>query len=252
MCIIRSKMAVVLVCIGIAACQTAVERKTEKGRSSEVAAAYLFYSGSPGSRPAPTLAENTLRMFVLGVSEPEIEKNCKWVTRSDWRQNFKDLFAQVILWKRETLGKGAAHVYRLSGQYRKRPDARENHFDSLSYNLLQLAAEMGHVEAQAELPLRRHPMDEPDVLAKNWAREYSEAVNGDWRAQIYLAQEYLMGRFSRYHVSRDPMKAYYWYLRAKPNAGKYLRHISNVPHRLSSAERARVEQWLAKGIVPEP
>lgn len=219
----RNLRAIFLVIIGalaVLSCQTAPEGQRDEAPSSIVRAAYMFYTGGPGFAPAPLLAENTLRDLVLGISAEFLERNRAWVARSDWRRDFKDLFDAAIRWKRATLAKGPAQIYRLSQEFRDRADARENQFDSLSYNLLRLAAEMGHADAKAELPPRRHPVDEPEVRARTWAREYSEAVNGNWRAQIYLAQEYLMGRASRYDVPKDTMKAYYWYLRAKPSAGK--------------------------------
>lgn len=248
----RSRMVLAFVCLSFVACQTAPEDQRDEAPSSIVRAAYMFYTGGPGFAPAPLLAENTLRDLALGTSAEFLEKNRTWVARSDWRRDFKDLFDSVIRWKRETLEKGAGHIFRLSGEYRDRPNARENQFDSLSYVMLRLAAAMGHAAAKAELPNRRHPVDEPEVLARTWAREYSQAVNGNWRAQIYLAQEYLMGHASRYNVPKDTMKAYYWYLRAKPSAAKSLRYISDVPARLSPVERKRVDEWVATGFVPEP
>lgn len=219
---------------------------------SDMGAAHILYTGDPGFRPAPVLAQNMLRVFVLLASDECVAEHREWLARTRWERDFKNLFNNVIRWKRETLAKGAAYIYRLSGAYRQRPDARENQFDDLSYNLLQLAAEMGHAAAKAELPNRLHPMDEPGVRARYWARKYSEAVKGDPLAQIYVAQEYLMGRVSRNNVARDPMKAYYWYLKAKPSAGEFLRHISDVPGQLSAAERKQVEEWVATGVVPAP
>ena len=219
---------------------------------SDMGAAHIVYTGGPGFRPAPVLAQNMLRIFVLAATEECVSEHQEWLARTRWQQDFKDLFNNVVRWNREILARGAAHVYRLSHEYRNRPDAGENNFDSLSYNLLQLAAEMGHTEAKVELPHRRHPMDEPGVRAGYWARKYSEAVKGDPLAQIYVAQEYLMGRVSRNNVAKDPKKAYYWYLRAKPSAGESLRYISDAPDQLSAAERKQVEEWLAKGVVPAP
>ena len=145
---ISSIAVLAFICIFFAACQTAAESQPSERRSALVGAAYLYYSGTPGVGPAPLLAENTLRILFLRESAEFIEKNRKWVAGSDWRQGFKDLLDKVIGWKRGTLEKGPAHIYRLSHEYRKHPAASENEFDSLSYDLLRLAAEMGHAQAK--------------------------------------------------------------------------------------------------------
>ena len=93
---------------------------------------------------------------------------------------------------------GAAHIYRLSHEYRKRPDASANAFDALSYNLLWRAAEMGHAEAKADLPNRIHPVDEPASRTEFRRRMFNRAKANQAWAQKYLASDYLYsGHFEK-------------------------------------------------------
>jgi len=209
-------------------------------------AARIVYTGGPGFDPAPVLAENMLRVFVLLSSNQCIAEHREWLARAPWEQGFKDVFAQTIRWKRDTLAKGAAHVYRLSHEYRKRPDARENIFDSLSYNLLQRAAKMGHAEAKAELPNRIHPFNEPASRTEFRGQMFNRARANQVWAQKYLASDYLYSG----HFEKAPLKSYYWLLRAQANGVDVSDKSQTVLPMLSEKERLRVREWIDKGIVP--
>ena len=243
----RTISLVIIGALAVLSCQTAPEGQRDEAPSSIVRAAYMFYTGGPGVAPAPLLAENTLRDLALGTSAEFLEKNRTWVARSDWRRDFKDLFDAAIRWKRETLAKGPAHIYRLSQEYRDRADARENQFDSLSYNLLRLAAKLGHADAKAELPQRRHPVDEPDRQAEWREMAHAGAVKNNYRWQIDLAQNYFRG----HHIDKNLMKAYYWFLRAGANGANVVKLVPGLPAKLTPVERQKVRDWMVKGIVPE-
>lgn len=215
---------------------------------STMKSAHIVYTGGPGFSPAPIQAQNILRIFVLLASDGCVVEHREWLARMRWERDFKDLFDNAIRWKRETLAKGAAHIYRLSGEYRNRPDANENQFDDLSYNLLQLASRIGHAKAKAELPNRRHPMDEPGGRAELRERIFGWAKKNHVWAQMSLARDYLYS----VHLEKDPLKSYYWSLRAQANGADMSDKIRTVLPMLSTAEQLRVREWIARIIVPDP
>ncbi len=167
----RSTLLAIALALAVSASPSSAKCRFDVPEST-MKSAHIVYTGGPGFSPAPVQAQNILRIFVLQVSDECIAEHREWLARMRWERDFKDLFDNAIRWKRETLTKGAAHVYRLSHEFRNRPNAGDNQFDDLSYTLLRLAAEKGHAEAKAELPNRRHSMDEPGVRAEKSAKSW--------------------------------------------------------------------------------
>lgn len=227
---------------------------TDKVPAFELELAYFFYRG-PGTSPSPVLAENTLRLFVLGESKSYVGKNRKWLAQSDWQGDFKDLFDRAIRWVREIRAKEPENVYRLSHELQKRPDADENNFDSLSYRLLQIAAKMGHLNAIAELTQRVHPVDEPGVRAEMARTAYDYATREKGRypdrfiadGQTNLAYSYWKGL----GVEKDLMKALYWYLRGHEKGKDVSWAVFPISNMLSTSQMTQVKEWLDSGTVPK-
>ena len=211
----------------------------------DVRSAHTFYR-SPGSEPDPVLAENVLRVFALRESDPVVDRNLAWVRRSGWQPEFKAIFEGAVRWARTIRRESPDELYRLSHEFRARPNAGENFFGRVAIRLRGMAAKRGHKQA------RREDAEWHRNRKSYWSpRHHSWLMNkvrdGDPGAMVLLANRYTRAE----GLERDPAKAYYWLLRAKEGGRDVALMIGNLERRISRADRDRALKWLADGTVPE-
>jgi hypothetical protein len=225
-------------------CAASYAGRLNEGTSKELESAYRSHKGSIEGY---IRAENDMRGTVIrSLHEEDMAARRRWARERDWPQPYKDMFERAVKWSEETLRRGPDHLYRLSVEYRKMPDAERTGFKALSYILLGTAALAGHAEAIHEA--RNGPSNNvTSAYLGNAKREmYSDAVSGYTGILSQLSIAYLIQPI----FEHDRAKGYYWYLRAKeagpPAGSKWRDWISPV----SAEQREQAESWIKSGHVP--
>ena len=236
-----------LVLIAVVAPDAATGRHV-KGHNipnSAVGAAYIFSGQQSGKKADAVLAENTLRSFALLYSDHAVDANLAWVRQSDWQPQFKALFEGAVRWARTIRQRRPEELYRLSREYRARPDARDRNFVSVANMLRRLAARGGHEQARQEddewlrnYERERSPTDSPEVAIR--------AAEGDSSAMFLLATRYQDGE----GVKKSLAKSYYWFLRAREGGGDAAIKIWALEAIASTAEKDLALKWFRDGTAP--
>ncbi len=226
----------------------AAERNAQRVPDGDVGAARIF-SQSLGGKPDPVMAENVLRIFALRGPDEVVDRNLAWVRRSDWSPEFKAMFARAVAWARRTRRLSPDELYRLSREFRARPNAGDRFFESVADELRALAAYAGQRKAKREL----------DEWRRNYQREWSPSDHarmmkdigkGDARAMYMLSYRYEHAE----GLERNLAKSYYWLLRARERGGKMAEDVAIAIRLLdgmiSSADRKRALKWFRDKTVP--
>lgn len=241
-----------LVLIAVVAPNTATGRhvKGHNVPTGVVGAAYIFSRQLGGKNADPVMAENVLRAFALSGPDDVVDRNLAWVRQSDWEPKFKAVFEGAVRWARTTRRKKPEELYRLSHEFRTRPNAAEKGFNNLASTLRSLAARGGHEQAKLE----------EAEWVRNRKREWSPSDHARMMEKIAKydpdAMYMLADRYERAEgLARDLAKAYYWLLRARRRGGEVAEDVAIairvLDRRISTADKDRALKWFLNGTVPE-
>ena len=208
----------VLICLiliaGVSPSVVAAERKAPKLPDGFIRTTYLLSQPKMvGKFADPVRTKHALRAFALNRSDKVVDRNLAWVRHSGWAPEFKAMFVRAVAWARKTRRLNADELYRLSLEFRARPNAEKMFFESVANGLRSLAARAGHRKAkrQEDESVRNY---KPEWSPSDHARMMKKIGKGDATAMYMLADRYERA----IGLERNLAKSYYWLLRARARA----------------------------------
>ena len=187
--------------------------------------------------------QTKLRYFVEFHTQIIHQRHLAYARLQAFDPGFIALYEDAVAWALTLCEPGGEKAYAEHLTYLTRPDEPSQR---LAVSLKGLAASLDHPIALYDLALIDIENERGFVRRVGVFRLWIAANTGYLPAQEELADVYAEGLA----VSRDPARAYYWYVRAQRNGASVFDRVQNLAADMLPEARAKADAWLLGSEVP--